>query len=272
MPPVQPTDLLVVQRGQSLFKVPASAFATAGAGAAGAGGPTVKPDWNAAVGSAAEIVNRPLLASIATSGRYTDLIGAPAIPPPYVLPPATGTTLGGVKGGGVHVTIQADGTISANLPGALIYRGVIDATANGPTSAPGMAGIAAGDTYINNTDGVATAAWTGLTGQAVKRHALIVFDGTNWQEAGDIGTAIKPDWNAAVGGINEILNRPNLHAVATSGSYTDLINRPQIPGPYTLPAATETALGGVMVPTHSGLTVNSTGQIQVDIASLPALP
>jgi hypothetical protein len=39
---------------------------------------------------------------------------------------------------------------------------------------------------------------------------------------------VNSDWNA-VGGVAEILNKPNLAAVATSGSYTDLINQPSIP-------------------------------------------
>lgn len=36
-----------------------------------------KPDWNAAGGTAAEILNRPTLAMIATTGYWTDLIGVP---------------------------------------------------------------------------------------------------------------------------------------------------------------------------------------------------
>ncbi len=36
------------------------------------------------------------------------------------------------------------------------------------------------------------------------------------------------DWNAT-SGTSQILNKPNLHNVATSGSYNDLSNRPSIP-------------------------------------------
>lgn len=39
----------------------------------------------------------------------------------------------------------------------------------------------------------------------------------------------KPDWNAIEGDAGEILNKPNLATVATSGSYTDLTDKPTIP-------------------------------------------
>ena len=42
--------------------------------------PNVKSDWNAASGSDAEILNKPSLATVATSGSYTDLTDKPSIP------------------------------------------------------------------------------------------------------------------------------------------------------------------------------------------------
>lgn len=39
---------------------------------------------------------------------------------------------------------------------------------------------------------------------------------------------VNSDWNA-VSGVAQILNKPSLSAVATSGSYTDLSNKPSIP-------------------------------------------
>lgn len=55
------------------------------------------------------------------------------------------------------------------------------------------------------------------------------------------------DWNAIeAGDINwsDISNKPTFATVATSGSYTDLIN---IPSPYSLPVASSSVLGGIKV-------------------------
>ena len=40
---------------------------------------------------------------------------------------------------------------------------------------------------------------------------------------------VKSDWNAEAGSESEILNKPALKTVATSGSYDDLSNKPTIP-------------------------------------------
>lgn len=53
------------------------------------------------------------LATVATTGSYDDLTNKPTIPSEYTLPPATTTTLGGVKPDGSTITITTDGVISA---------------------------------------------------------------------------------------------------------------------------------------------------------------
>lgn len=55
--------------------------------------PNVQSDWNATSGSAV-ILNKPSLATVATSGNYNDLSNKPS---EYSLPTATDTTLGGIK-------------------------------------------------------------------------------------------------------------------------------------------------------------------------------
>ncbi|SAL70760.1 hypothetical protein AWB71_04309 [Caballeronia peredens] len=95
---------------------------------------SLNADWSAASGLGA-ILNRPDLATVATSGKYEDLIdlptipaaqvnadwnatagvakilNKPVIPSAYALPPATATTLGGLIAG-PGTTIKADGTLS----------------------------------------------------------------------------------------------------------------------------------------------------------------
>lgn len=44
---------------------------------------------------------------------------------------------------------------------------------------------------------------------------------------------------------SDITGKPNFATVATSGSYNDLSNKPTIPSQYTLPAASNSVLGGI---------------------------
>ena len=71
---------------------------------------------------------------------------------------------------------------------------------------------------------------------------------------------------------SDITDSPTLAAVATSGSYNDLSNKPTIPPAYTLPIASASALGGVKSAT-TGTTserdykvqVNSDGTMKVNV-------
>lgn len=63
------------------------------------------------------------------------------------------------------------------------------------------------------------------------------------------------DIQAAIGGSadwDDILNKPTFATVATSGSYSDLSDKPNIPSAYTLPKATTSAIGGVKQATNVG--------------------
>ena len=70
----------------------------------------------------------------------------------------------------------------------------------------------------------------------------------------------------------DILNKPDFATVATSGSYNDLSDKPDIPSAYTLPTATANVLGGVKSST-TGTTpdrdylveVNSDGTMKVNV-------
>lgn len=62
---------------------------------------------------------------------------------------------------------------------------------------------------------------------------------------------------------SDITDFPTLAAVATSGSYDDLSNKPAIPSAYTLPIASASALGGVKSAT-TGTTSGRDYKVQVD--------
>lgn len=70
----------------------------------------VQSDWTQTVTSSADFIkNKPVLATVATTGSYTDLINTPTA---YALPTASSTQLGGVKVGN-NLNIDQDGTLNA---------------------------------------------------------------------------------------------------------------------------------------------------------------
>jgi len=73
------------------------------------------------------------LATVATTGAYSDLSGKPTIPGAYSLPVATLAVLGGVKQGS-NTTIAADGTISVAAPVTTLAASAITGLATVATS------------------------------------------------------------------------------------------------------------------------------------------
>lgn len=133
------------------------------------------------------------LSTVATSGSYNDLTNKPTIPSAYTLPNATSSTLGGVKIGS-NISVSS-GTISitkSNVTSALGYTP--------PTS----------DTVYDN----ATATTAGLMSASDKVKLNNIADNAN--------NYIHPPTHPA-----SIIT--GLASVATSGSYSDLSNKPTIP-------------------------------------------
>jgi hypothetical protein len=65
---------------------------------------------------------------------------------------------------------------------------------------------------------------------------------------------IQSDWNS-VSGLSQILNKPTLATVATTGAYADLTGKPTIPAQVALVAGTNITITG----SYPNLTINSTG-------------
>jgi hypothetical protein len=99
----------------------------------------------------------------------------------FMLTPATATAIGAIRPG-TNLTVDADGTLHAAIPGALHYRGAID-----PTTAEAPADAAVGDVYLASASGVALASWTGIAGQQVAQGDLLLFDGSNWSANAALG-------------------------------------------------------------------------------------
>lgn len=133
------------------------------------------------------------LAAVATSGSYDDLTNKPTIPSAYTLPTASTTVMGGVKIGS-NISVSS-GTISitkSNVTSALGYTP--------PTS----------DTVYNN----ATTSTAGLMSASdkVKLNSI----------AANANNYTHPSTHPA-----SMIT--GLASVATSGSYSDLSNKPTIP-------------------------------------------
>lgn len=138
-------------------------------------------------------VSASSLATVATSGSYNDLTNKPTIPGAYTLPYATSSVLGGVKIGN-NISVSS-GTIS------LSQSNVISALGYTPS---------ASDTTYGN----ATTTSSGLMSSTDKVKLNGIADNANYY----IHPASHPA--SMITG---------LAAVATSGSYNDLSDRPAIP-------------------------------------------
>ena len=99
----------------------------------------------------------------------------------YMLTPATAAAIGAIRPG-TNLSVDADGTLHAAIPGALHYRGAID-----PTTAEAPADAAVGDVYLASATGVALASWTGIASQQVAQGDLLLFDGNNWSANAALG-------------------------------------------------------------------------------------
>jgi hypothetical protein len=99
----------------------------------------------------------------------------------FMLTPATAAAIGAIKPG-TNLSVDADGTLHAAIPGALTYRGALD-----PTSTEAPAGVAAGDVYLASSAGIALTSWSGIAGAEIAQGDLLLFDGSNWSANAALG-------------------------------------------------------------------------------------
>jgi hypothetical protein len=102
------------------------------------------------------------------------------------LNPATASVLGGIKVG-TNLTVTADGTLSANVTGALTYKGTANLTV--APSAAVTTGLAVGHLYVNTTAGTADAGWLGVGGSTVAVGEMVLWDGAKWDAVGSGATS-----------------------------------------------------------------------------------
>jgi len=174
----------------------------------------------------------------ATSG-YAQILNKPTIPAAYTLPPASPTTLGGVKIG-AGISIDGSGVISASGAAAGLITGTT-LSPNVVTSSLTTVGTLINLSVTNPIAG-------SVTGNA----------GTVTNGVYTTGTYSNPSWITSLQ-YSKLIGAPTFAAVATSGSYADLTGKPNA---YALPAATSTSLGGV-IPDGTTISISGTGAIAV---------
>jgi hypothetical protein len=174
------------------------------------------------------------------------------------LNPATAAVLGGIKVG-TNLSVKADGTLSANITGALTYKGVKNFTA-----APGVT-PAVGHLYINNKAGTVDAGWTGLAGQTAVVGEMALWDGTKWDLVG-VGSA--------TGTVTAVIADSPLSVTNTNPAQPHLSISPALPSkngtggaPGVMTAVMLEKLNGIASGAQPGTVTNVTGTAPVHVAT-----
>lgn len=215
------------------IKVGANLSITADGTLNATGGSTTNAVWGQITGTLSSQVdlknaldakaNTSSLATVATSGSYSDLSNKPSIPQSvtdlsdganYVTRTNLNDSLGNyVPKSGYLATVATSGSYND-----LSNKPTVDAAVWGKISG----------TLANQTD-----LKTALDAKADKTSLATVATSGSYNDLSNKPTIpeaqVQSDWNAT-SGMAQILNKPTFSAVATSGSYNDLSNKPTVDG------------------------------------------
>ena len=271
--------------------------------------PQVNSDWNSNSG-VSQILNKPTLATVATSGDYDDLTNKPTIPDPQVQADWT----------------ESDSTKASyiknkpSLPSAQIQSdwnqtntGEVDYIKNKPTNVSAFNNDAGYSTFsgsytdltdkpsiptktsdLTNDSGFLTTE-TDPIFTASPAHGISAADITAWNGKSDFSGSyndltdkpsipaaqIQSDWNQSDNtALDYIKNKPNipvvptLAPVATSGDYDDLTNKPTIPSAQV--NSDWNSNSGVSQILNKPTIIDSTGSVNIlhlaYVSALPASP
>ena len=191
----------------------------------------VNSDWDA-VSGVAQILHRPSLATVATSGDYNDLANKPTIPAAQV-----NSDWDAVSGVAqiLHKpnlsTVATSGSYNdlSNKPTIpTVGNGTVTIMQGGETKGS-FTMNQSGDTTITLGQGIGSVSWDDVTGKPTFATVATSGDYDDLANKPTIPAAqVNSDWDA-VSGVAQILHRPSLATVATSGDYGDLANKPTIP-------------------------------------------
>lgn len=209
-----------------------------------------------------EISSKPTFHTVATSGDYDDLINQPLIPAQVNLIQGTNVTITGTYPN-LTISSSTSGTSWGSITGTLSSQTDLQNALDGkqPLDAT-LTGIAALNPtvnqliYANGTNTFTTAPTTtggrALLNVAGTANTFPYYSAANVVTLGsvtDFGRSLIDDANAATA-----RTTLGLHAVATSGDYDDLTNKPTIPAQFNAIEGTNMVITG----TYPNLTFNST--------------
>jgi hypothetical protein len=186
----------------------------------------------------------------------------------YMLTPATAAAIGAIKPG-TNLSVDADGTLHAEIPGALTYRGAID-----PTSTDAPADAVAGDVYLASTGGMALESWSGIAGEKIAQGDLLLFDGSGWcanAALGPDGAGVIRIQVAAPLAIDE--SDPAQPLLSVEPATTAAAGVLRLAAAEDLTAGTEgAAVDAAALNAAMAMAQPAGDYMPLDISSLPALP
>jgi len=197
----------------------------------------VNSDWNA-VSGVAKILNKPALATVATSGSYNDLTDKPNIPAAQVQADWTDTNQASaafIKHKPELATVATSGDYDdlTDKPDLSVFALDGDlatvAKTGSYTDLANKPSIPSKVSDLTNDSGYLVAA--DIAGKANSADLAAVATSGDYDDLSNKpiipDAQVNSDWNAS-SGVAKILNKPNLATVATSGDYDDLSDKPDL--------------------------------------------
>lgn len=178
----------------------------------------VNSDWNASSG-VAQILNKPSLATVATSGSYSDLSNKPSIP--------TATSdltndSGYITASDIPAQAQADWSETNTSDPSYIQN------------KPSLATVATSGSYNDLSNTPSIPVLPAMTNLVAGTNVTLTETANGLEISASSGTftQVQSDWTQSDNTqVDFIKNKPSLASVATSGDYADLSNKPSIPAP-----------------------------------------
>ena len=195
----------------------------------------IQADWTQSDNTKKDFIkNKPTLATVATSGSYNDLSNKPTIP---TVNDATltikrnGTSVGTFTANAstdkaIDITVPtkvSDLTNDSGFITGITYSMVTTALGFTPYSAANPNGYQANVIETVKVNGTALTPSSKAVNVTVPTNVTDLADHTNYVLSSSLAAV------ATSGSYNDLSNKPSLATVATSGSYNDLSNKPTIP-------------------------------------------